>query len=814
MKTIIMAGGEGSRLRPLTCDRPKPMVPVMGKPIMEHIIYLLKQHNLSDIGVTLMYLPEDIKDYFGDGSSFDVSMRYFVEETPLGTAGSVKNGQKFLDQPFLVISGDALTDFNLSEIIRFHREKKAAVTIVLTRVENPLEYGVVITDQENRIKQFLEKPSWGEVFSDTVNTGIYVIEPEILEMIPQNTKYDFSKDLFPRLLEKGYPMFGCIMPGYWCDIGNLTQYRNAHYDVLAGRARTFIPGQKKADRVWVGKGAEIHPEAHLEGPLFIGENARIGKGVCIGANSVIGANCILEEGVSVKRSIVWDNVYIGKKGTLRGATVCNRVKMKSQAAVYEGAVVGDDTILNNCAVVKPEVKIWPAKTVDKGTILNESLVWGSKVSKHLFGTNGICGKINIEIMPEVAVKLGASYGTCLKKRGQVAVGSDGYGCSQMIKEAFSVGLISAGCHVLDLGQSVTPLTRYGIKTLGVNGGIQVISLNRGERVQISFFNEKGGNILKDEERKIENTFLREDYRRVSGSQVAVSRQFPDLLDSYYKEIIKNVDQEQIIQRRPKVFLEYDRLQLGDFLPRILKDLGCQVFVPEEKNGLTEGFQAQIQKVHDHRCDLGAIFSSDWEHLTLIDNLGRVIHEDLFTALVSLLVLKNNDSCTLVVPVTASTIIDKLADRYNGRVIRTKTGRQFILEQVLNEGVLSTQNKYKQYRLQFDPINALVQILDYLTQEQLTMAELIDTVPDFYMTRKEIDCPWSAKGTVMRRLIEEQNQKTDLLDGVKIFHPNGWALVLPDSDEPVCRIFSEGTSMEIAEELTAIYAEKVNNFKKM
>lgn len=202
MKAIIMAGGEGSRLRPLTCDRPKPLVPVLGKPIMEYGIELLKKHGIKDIGVTLQYLPNAIIDYFGDGSKWGVNLQYFLEEVPLGTAGSVKNAETFLDESFLVISGDALTDFNLSEIIAFHFKKQSLATIVLTVVSNPLEYGIVITDSANNITSFLEKPGWGEVFSDTVNTGIYVFEPDILKLIPEKTVFDFSKDLFPKILAK------------------------------------------------------------------------------------------------------------------------------------------------------------------------------------------------------------------------------------------------------------------------------------------------------------------------------------------------------------------------------------------------------------------------------------------------------------------------------------------------------------------------------------------------------------------------------------------------------------------------------------
>lgn len=817
VKAIIMAGGEGSRLRPLTCDRPKPLVPVIGRPIMEHITRLLLKHNFRNVGATLMYLPEEIKEYFGSGDRFGVNIRYFVEETPLGTAGSVKNAEEFLDEPFLVISGDALTDFNLSQIVKFHQDKKAAVTIVLTRVENPLEYGVVITNQEGQIKQFLEKPSWGEVFSDTVNTGIYVIQPEILKLIPPNTQFDFSKDLFPFLLKNGYPMYGCIMPGYWCDIGNLTQYQQAHFDILSGATQIIPSAAELSPGVWIGENVEIHPEARLEPPVFIGRDVKIGKEAYIGGFSVIGANSILDDGVSLKRSIIWDNVYLGKKATLRGATVCNRVKIKSHAAVYEAGVVGDDTVLDDYTAIKPSVKIWPHKVVGKGTVLHESLVWAGKVGRNLFGANGVSGQINVEITPEVAVKLGAAYGSIIKKQGQVAVGADGSGCAQMIKNAFSVGLLSSGCHVLDLGKIVTPVSRYGVRILGVNGGVHVSAGEQGDKVFVTFLNHTGANISKAEERKIENAFSREDFRRVSGSQIRQPSIFPDLLTIYYRDIIKSINTDTWKTTRFRLLLDYEPKNFGKMLPEVLETLGCSVIIGEPLgNGIStkERLKRRAGEVLKNQCDLGAVLNPDGEHLVLMDNQGRTVQDDLYTVLISLILLKTNQPCTVVVPVTAPQVIEQLAVRYSGNVVRTKTSRQFFMEKVMEQKITESQKIYKQFSLQFDAVYALFNILDYMAKDQTSLAELISDIPSFYVSRREIDCPWDAKGTVMRKLIEEENSRTELLDGIKVFFENGWALVLPDSEEPVCRIYSEGASMEVAEELTTMYADKVTNFKKI
>ena len=323
MKAIVMAGGKGTRLRPLTCKQPKPMVPIATRPMMEYIIELLRRYNFTDIGVTLFYLPEVISNYFGEGEDFGVSLKYFIEETPLGTAGSVKNAEEFLDQTFLVISGDALTDINLQAALDFHREKEALVTIVLTRVSNPLDYGVVITDEEGRIKRFLEKPGWGEVFSDTVNTGIYLIEPEVFQYYDKDKAVDFSKDLFPLLLASGKPLYGYIAEGYWSDVGNLHQYRQANYDLLAGKIKFSPPGQEISSGIWAGEGTEIDQDSILEPPIVLGRYVRIRKGVKIGKYSVLGDHCLVNDNSSIKRSILWNHTYLGFETELRGSILAH-----------------------------------------------------------------------------------------------------------------------------------------------------------------------------------------------------------------------------------------------------------------------------------------------------------------------------------------------------------------------------------------------------------------------------------------------------------------------------------------------------------
>ena len=287
MKAVVMAGGEGSRLRPLTVTRPKPMVPIVGRPVMEHILNLLKVHGIEDVVVTVQYMASAIEDYFGEGGQLGMRITYSREETPLGTAGSVKNAEEHLTEPFLVISGDALTDFNLTEIIKYHRDKRSLATLTLAHVSNPLEYGVIITDDSGHIRQFLEKPSWGEVFSDTINTGIYVLDPVIFSYFEKDTVFDFSQQLFPKMLAQGDAIYGYVADGYWCDVGNLAEYMKANADVLQGRVNIDITGSDLGGGVWAEDGVEVAADAQVFGPVFLGHDCKVKSGVIIHGPSCV-----------------------------------------------------------------------------------------------------------------------------------------------------------------------------------------------------------------------------------------------------------------------------------------------------------------------------------------------------------------------------------------------------------------------------------------------------------------------------------------------------------------------------------------------
>ncbi|MGH2502417.1 MAG: sugar phosphate nucleotidyltransferase, partial [Ktedonobacterales bacterium] len=367
-----------------------------------------------------------IEDYFGNGSNLDMKIAYSLEETPLGTAGSVKNAEELLQEPFLVISGDALTDFDLSAIIASHQRKRAMATLTLAHVTNPLEFGVITTDANGHIEKFLEKPSWGEVFSDTINTGIYVLDPKVFTYFPKDKPFDFSQELFPMMLEKGDPIFGYTAEGYWCDVGNLAEYMRANADVLQGQVKLPIPGEDIGGGVWVEEGVDIAPSAQIFGPVYIGQNARIKDGVIVHGPSCIGSYTILDDHAQIYRSVVWNNSYIGERAELRGALVGASTSVKSRAVMFEGAVIGDHSVINENAIVQPGVKIWPNKEIETGAVITSSIIWWSAGRRALFGRYGVTGLVNVDITPYFAARLGAAYGAALPKGSVVCVNRDAH----------------------------------------------------------------------------------------------------------------------------------------------------------------------------------------------------------------------------------------------------------------------------------------------------------------------------------------------------------------------------------------------------
>ncbi len=825
MKAVIMAGGFGTRLLPLTTSIPKPMIPMATKPMMEHIVMLLKDHGFHDLVTLLHFQPDTIESYFGDGSEFGVKMVYAAATEDYGTAGAVKNAEVLLNDTFLIISGDVLTDFDLTEAVKFHKDRGALATVVLTRVENPLQYGVVITASDGRITRFLEKPSWSEVFSDTVNTGIYILEPEALALIPTRREFDFSRDLFPTLLEEGRPLYGYVATGYWRDVGDLIEYRLAHRDILAGLVKVALPGKlvEGLDKpIWLGEGSRVDFTASLRGGVLIGRHTQVGPNTHI-TRSVIGDNCVIEEGAVIVGSVLWNNVFVGSKAVLKENVVGRGSEVRANARLFEGALISDQCKVGEGSVVKADVKVWPHKVVEDGAILATSLVWGQKWSRSLFGAYGVTGLANLEITPEFAAKLGACFGAALRTGAIVRTSRDGHQTSHMVKRAIICGLLSAGVDVHDFRVVPIPVVRYQMGARGAVGGVHVRkSPFDPELIDIKFFDERGMDISSSREKSVERSFFREDFRRAKVDEIGrLSLPVYDV-EFYQEGILSFIDRGALRRRGFRIVIDHAHGASSIIFPQILGMLGCEVITLNaymDESRITknaEGYHRSLQQLSDIvrslGADLGIMLDTGAEKIFAVDDTGVLLSDDLALAVVTLLVMRSHPTGVIGIPITASSAIEELAGDLGFRILRTKTASRASTEAATQDGVIFVGDGFggfifSRFQPAFDGMLATLKLLEMLAAQDLRLHQLIRAIPQRFSCREQLPCPWERKGGAMRALIAATaDEQVELIDGVKVHLGSDWVILYPDQDRPYFHIIAEGSTQARAESHLARYRE--------
>jgi mannose-1-phosphate guanylyltransferase len=356
MQALILVGGEATRLRPLTCNMPKAMVPVLNTPFLEHVIGYLGKHEIREVILAQGHLPKPMDDYFQDGSRFGTKLTYALEAKPMNTAGAVKNAERFLKDRFFVLNGDIFTDLDLTDMLKFHQERKAKVTIALTPVEDPTAYGLIETTEAGRVTRFLEKPSRDQITTNMINAGTYILEPEILKDIPPNMNYSFERQLFPDLLTRGEPVYAYSSSSYWIDIGTPDKYYQVHHDLLSGksRGRELTQGQN----VQIGNNCRIDPTCKMQGPILIGDNCSLGSGVTLMGPVVLGSGCSAQENIVIQESVVWNNVTFGARANIKNSLIAHDCYLEADCAV-EKTVIGDHITIASKTRLGPGSRLWP-----------------------------------------------------------------------------------------------------------------------------------------------------------------------------------------------------------------------------------------------------------------------------------------------------------------------------------------------------------------------------------------------------------------------------------------------------------------------
>lgn len=827
MKAVVMAGGFGTRIQPLTSSMPKPMIPVMNKPMMEYIIDSLKAAGIVEIVVLLYFKPEVIKNYFGDGKEKGITIHYVLPDDDYGTAGAVKKAQKYLDDRFIIVSGDLITDFNFQEILGFHEVKNSKATITLTSVPDPLQFGVVITDKEGKILRFLEKPGWGEVFSDTINTGIYVFEPEILDYIPEDSNFDFSKDLFPKLMASGTDIYGYNAKGYWRDVGNPDSYRAALLDILNEQVVLPLPGEELESTeatVYQGINVVIDESAVLEGLVVLGDECKVGKNAVI-RNSVLADGCSVGEKSSVENSIFWNEVQIGKNCDLINTVLCNGVKIGKGVKAEHGVIIAEGTEVGPQVIFEKDIMVWPEKQIEEGSIVSSNLIWGDKWKKSIFEGGKVSARTNVELSPDLAAKLGSALGSQLPAGCRVLMSRDYDKSSRMLKRCFLGGLLSTGVNVTELRMTPLPVMRYKLAMFGEVAGVYFRQCQSDPtNTEILFYDDKGMPIDSGLEKNVERIFFRENFRRATHDDIGeIYDQL--MVGEFYKEgVLKNIDIPLVKSLRSKIVVDLLNGTTDSVYPELLNKMGVDAVVLNayrDENKLSRtihqiesSFREVREIVKVTESDLGFVIYPHGERLGLITNSGDILREDkTLMIILKLIDLTVKGKVKVYLPAYAPSVLDE--QLINVEVTRGKVAgiKADYLRNFLFFGDLGRNYVFTENGSHADAMYSSIKILEMLARQNVKLADVIKTIPDYHYSHTVINCPLELKGFLMRKMSEEAMDKdASFLDGIKIIYKNkGWVHMVPDQYTANVHLYVEAATEKDYKLIHTEYKDKINNW---
>lgn len=827
MKAVIMAGGFGTRIQPLTSSIPKPMLPFFNKPMMAYIIESLKRAGITELVVLLYFKPEIIKSYFGTGESFGVTISYVQPDDDYGTAGAVKKAEKLLNERFVIVSGDLVTDFNFQEIIGFHEAKQSKATITLTSVEDPLQFGVIITDRNDKIIRFLEKPGWGEVFSDTINTGIYVLDPEILQLIPENKSFDFSKDLFPLLFNNGIDIYGYKARGYWKDVGNPDAYREVHKDVFDKKIVLDFDGAKIAydgGFLYKGKNVRIDKDVKIEGIVIAGDNSRIKKGSHI-TNTVIGPAASINEGSEIKDSVIWDNVTIGKYCTFNYSVLCCKTNFGNYVKAESGCIIAENTETGDHVIFERDVMVWPNKLIEESSIISSNLIWGDKWKKSIFEGGKVAARTNVELSAEISAKLGSALGSIMPKDSRILLSRDYHRASRMLKRSFLGGLLSTGVHAVDLRMASLPVMRYN---LNVHSEIFGVHFRQSPifptHTEIQFFDGNSLPIDANLEKSIERVFYKENFRRATHDEIGNIYDIHNIQSEYINHFTETIDIELIKSKHYKVVANLLNGTTDEVYPELLNRFNIDSIVLNayhDEAKLSRTFsklaESEIQTVDIVKImntTIGYLIYPHGEKVKIITDNGQLLSDDLSLMIfLKLLDMTSSKKVKVYIPVMAPYVLEEMLPNLQisrGRFLGLKAN---FLRSFDFIGDLTGEYIFTEHAIIPDGMYASVRILEMLAKINKPISEILKEIPPYYFKHNAINCPVEKKGYLMRKMSEDSLDKNaSYIDGIKIdFAKKGWVLLIPDQYSLNVHLFVESGDEKDGEDLLIEFKGKINSW---
>jgi mannose-1-phosphate guanylyltransferase/phosphomannomutase len=826
MKAVVMAGGFGTRIQPLTNSIPKPMLPILNKPMMEHIIKKLKSVGINEIVVLLYFKPEVIQNYFKDGSDLGIKINYVLPDDDYGTAGAVKKAQKYLDERFIVVSGDLVTDFDFKEIIGFHDVVNSKLTITLTSVEDPLQFGVVITDKDGKILRFLEKPGWGEVFSDTINTGIYVIEPEILDYIPDNIPFDFSKDLFPKLMKEGITLYGYNAKGYWRDVGNPESYREVNKDILKEKVKIDFEGEKIVypSGVLYTKTKDLPASLEILGKVVLDENVKLEENIIL-ENVVVGKNCHIGKNTYIKDSVLWWDVKIGSNCRFLNSVICNNNIIENNVKAEHGVIIAEGCEIKDNVAFEKDVIIWPNKLIEEGSIISSNLIWGDKWKSSLFEGGKVSGRTNIELSNEMAAKLAASFGSILPLGKTILMSRDYHRASRMLKRSFLGGLLGSGLNVIDLKLMPLPVMRFLLSNTDAIGGVHFRQSPENPTItEILFYDNDGLLIDTNTEKSIERIFFRESFRRVNYNEIGEIKDEPLPLKSYKEKFLSLIDQESIKSHKFKIIADLLNGSTSIIYPDIVNTIGIEniilnAYFDEKKLSqisiLHKKSAEEISKmVNVLSADIGFVMYPNGQRVVIISDNGEILDNEIAILIILYLIDKTvNRQVKVYLPVYVPEVIDEMFENIiveRGKTIGIKSN---FLKDYYFFGNLEGNYIFTEMSYSFDGMFASIKILEMLSKTRQKISDIQKIIPNHYFEHKVVSCPINLKGKMMRKFTEEAIGKdASFVDGVKIFiDKKTWILMLPDQYADSLHLYVNSDKEEKAKAVLNEYIDKINKW---
>ncbi len=763
LQAIIMAGGEGVRLRPLTLNRPKPLVPVLGEPVMGYSLKLLRRHGLLDVAATVLYLPHAIRDAFGKGDKYGVNLHYLEEAEPMGTAGSVRLAKGMVMDTFVILSGDGLTDCDLTEAIAFHKSKNAQATLVLKSVPIPLSYGVVITDDTGRVQRFVEKPDWSGVFSDQVNTGIYILEKEVLDLIPEDHAYDFGKDLFPRMVREGMAVYGYPMTGYWCDIGDQGAYLQAQLDLLRGEADFEVPGRASGHAILEGS-CTLEPNVTLEGLCYIGEGALIKQGAILSEGAVIGPGTIVEEGAHIIRSCLWEYCRVGRCSRIEGAILCREAQVRPGAQMMEGSALGAEAVLGSHARLNCGVKVWPQKEVGCEVIASENIVWGDLKRLHL----NEYGSITLD-SPARADQLAAAAIVGLQAASvALCYHGDGEALYTLLAGSFA----ARGAQTLLLGDGYAPILSMAMRIMQLPLGVMV----DGQKVTILCQN--GLMLKKSQIQAIEGSALKQEYPP-AFAQTASLTPLNGMRELYLINLIKGIDQKAFEKSGLHVAVFCDDEDLLSLALRALNKAGLKK---------VRGQSAKERALKS--WETGFLLEPDGSTSYVMDK--TILPDETSQQMLVWHLIAMEGSLPLFASADTPRAVEDLGPvRWKQDISALDKNEQLVY--------------LRQHDLTHDGILRMLALLIPLADRSLM--SLMDQLPKTHRVHRDVPCPTGEKGRVLRLLCENAKEK-ELGEGLRIRHGSGSVWLSPSQDRDAFRVQTESFDAEFASELCTHYANRI------